>query len=50
LALTHASYFLTRLLQTYDVLEEDPEFIGLDIKYDTKITMSSGRGVHIKLA
>ncbi|KAI5846839.1 cytochrome P450 [Tricharina praecox] len=50
LALTHASYFLTRLLQTYDVLEEDPEFEGLDIKYDSKINMSSGRGVHVKLA
>jgi len=48
--LTHASYFLTRLLQTYAVLEEDPAFEGLDVKYDCKITMASGRGVHVKLA
>ncbi|KAF8535867.1 cytochrome P450 [Trichophaea hybrida] len=49
MALTHASYFLTRLLQVYSVLEEEPGVKGLEVRYDTKITMYSGRGVRVRL-
>jgi hypothetical protein len=49
MALTHASYFVTRLLQVYATLEEDPKVVGLGVKYDTKITMYSGRGVNVRL-
>jgi hypothetical protein len=50
MALTHASYFLVRMLQTWEKIEEDEEFKGKEITYDAKITMYSGLGVNVKLA
>ncbi|KAA8893840.1 putative cytochrome P450 alkane hydroxylase [Sphaerosporella brunnea] len=49
MALTHASYFVARMLQTFAVLEEDPKVVGQPVTFDAKITMYSGNGVGVRL-
>ena len=49
MALTHASYFVTRMMQVYKkVTLKDPS--PVDDAYDTKLVMASGRGVHVFLS
>jgi hypothetical protein len=38
------------MLQTYPAIEEDPKMQGSEVRYDSKITMYSGNGVHVKIA
>lgn len=49
MALTHASYFVTRMLQSYsDIVPQNIEE-ARDIKYVTTAVMACGRGVPVKL-
>jgi len=49
MALTHASYFIARMMQVYKgVALKDPS--PVDDAYDTKLVMASGRGVHVLLS
>ena len=49
MALTHASYFIVRMLQVYkEITLQDSSPIG--DAYDTKLVMASGRGVHVLLS
>lgn len=49
MALTHASYFIARMMQVYKGItlkDSSP----VDDAYDTKLVMASGRGVHVFLS
>ncbi|PWW73654.1 cytochrome P450 [Tuber magnatum] len=48
MALTHASYFVTRMMQVYKEITPK-DFALADDSYDTKLVMASGRGVHVFL-
>jgi hypothetical protein len=38
------------MLQTNPTIEEDPKMQGSEVGYNSKITMYSGNGVHVKIA
>ena len=49
MALTHASYFIARMMQVYkEITLKDSSPVG--DAYDTKLVMASGRGVHVFLS
>ncbi|KAG0641402.1 cytochrome P450 [Tuber brumale] len=49
MALTHASYFVTRILQVFKEITPQDSALEGDA-YDTKLVMASGRGVHVFLS